>query len=289
MTNWIRHFDHNRKGRDFVVGDIHGCFDELILLLAHTNFNPKRDRLFSVGDLVDRGRRSASCLELLRKPWFFTVRGNHEQMLLDHWSAPGKNPAFDPEWLSDLTTDEINAWGAAISDLPHVIRVGRGSGSFYVVHAEIWENGSLLTDEMIDEMLFANEQQAKIKALWSRSMLISHSRPDPVPHHSPAMSPIFCGHSIVPRPLMLESAVYIDTGAFAPYLEMQHAGEISNFGLSLVEPASMSHWFAPTSPALRGSVFSMGTITEQHDRISLSEEIMALSGSDAEGDSHSDL
>lgn len=279
MSHWIRHFEHNRKGRDFVVGDLHGCFEELILLLAHTNFNPKRDRLFSVGDLVDRGHDSAKCLELLDKPWFFTVRGNHEQMLLDHWSSPGKNPAFDPDWLVGMTTDEINAWGAAISNLPHVIRVGKKSASFYIVHAEIWEQKALVTEQMIDEMLFSDEHQARIKALWSRSMLFARGKdsPERFRHHAEDLPLIFCGHSIVPRPLQVERAVYIDTGAFAPYIEMTQAADVSNFGLTMIEPASMCHWFAPTSPALRGTVFSMGKISAENEAVNLSAEIMSLS------------
>jgi hypothetical protein len=49
----------NTAGRDFVCGDIHGCFDELDAALAKLQFDPAVDRLISVGDLVDRGPRSA--------------------------------------------------------------------------------------------------------------------------------------------------------------------------------------------------------------------------------------
>ena len=74
-------------GRDFVVGDIHGAFDILMKALEAVGFNPKTDRLFSVGDLVDRGNYSQLALEFLSEPWVFAVRGNHEQMLLDMYAS----------------------------------------------------------------------------------------------------------------------------------------------------------------------------------------------------------
>lgn len=48
----------NILGRDFVVGDIHGEFSKLSKLLSLVGFDEHSDRLFSVGDLVDRGPES---------------------------------------------------------------------------------------------------------------------------------------------------------------------------------------------------------------------------------------
>ena len=48
----------NTVGRDIAVGDIHGCFTELQRGLDTIGFDPCTDRLFSVGDLVDRGPES---------------------------------------------------------------------------------------------------------------------------------------------------------------------------------------------------------------------------------------
>lgn len=68
----------------YVVGDVQGCFDELMLLLECMNYRPARDRLFIVGDLVNRG---PSSLEVLR--WAMresdhvsVVLGNHDLHLL---------------------------------------------------------------------------------------------------------------------------------------------------------------------------------------------------------------
>jgi serine/threonine protein phosphatase 1 len=65
----------NTTGRDFVCGDIHGCFDALDAQLEQLAFDAAMDRLISVGDLIDRGPRSADALHYLRKPWLHAVMG----------------------------------------------------------------------------------------------------------------------------------------------------------------------------------------------------------------------
>ena len=47
----------------YLIGDVHGCIDELKALLAQVDFNPQNDCLWLTGDLVARG---PSSLEVLR-------------------------------------------------------------------------------------------------------------------------------------------------------------------------------------------------------------------------------
>src|ERR1700744_3027378 len=70
----IRFFERNTRGRDFAVGDIHACVSALLRALIEISFDPAVDRLFSVGDLVDRGREPERVFELLGRPWFHAVR-----------------------------------------------------------------------------------------------------------------------------------------------------------------------------------------------------------------------
>lgn len=78
----IQYLDKNTKGRDFVVGDLHGCFSILEDALQSIKFNAKKDRLISVGDLVNRGPESHRVLEFIEQPWFYAVRGNHEEAVI---------------------------------------------------------------------------------------------------------------------------------------------------------------------------------------------------------------
>ncbi|MEQ6885694.1 metallophosphoesterase [Salicola sp. Rm-C-2C1-2] len=83
-----RYFRRNQRGRDFIVSDLHGRLDRLDHRLEQQAFDPDRDRLFAVGDLVDRGDNSAALIERLEQRWFFSVLGNHELMLLDALADP---------------------------------------------------------------------------------------------------------------------------------------------------------------------------------------------------------
>ena len=66
-------------GRDWVVGDVHGCFRTLRRALLAIDFEDGKDRLFSVGDLIDRGPNSIEALEWLEDGRFSAVvMGNHE-------------------------------------------------------------------------------------------------------------------------------------------------------------------------------------------------------------------
>lgn len=256
---WLRKVPANERGRDYVVGDIHGCLDELISLLAHARFNPKRDHLFSVGDLIDRGPKSAEALDLLEKPWFFAVRGNHEQMLIDHWSSPASNPAYDTSWLDHVHADSIAYYKSLLDSLPHVLKIGQAPNAFYIMHAELWDQTTLITEKMIDNFAFINSRQALAKVLWSRHIITNHWREPGRLFQDESISRIFCGHTIVQTPTAIEQSIYIDTGAFAPYIDPQNA-QAEHYGLSLIDATSLRHWFAPTCNHYRGTIVDMGHI-----------------------------
>ena len=75
--------------RTIIIGDIHGCHQELLMLLAKVQFDREQDRLISLGDLMDRGDRSFQVFETFRVlkadlgERCVIIRGNHEQMMLD--------------------------------------------------------------------------------------------------------------------------------------------------------------------------------------------------------------
>jgi hypothetical protein len=68
-------------GRTIIVGDVHGCREELESLLEYVGFGEK-DALVMVGDLAVRGPDPHGTLALLRKLGARAVRGNHEDRLL---------------------------------------------------------------------------------------------------------------------------------------------------------------------------------------------------------------
>ncbi len=71
---------HNAQGRDYFAGDVHGHLDLLETQMRRVGFNGSYDRLFLVGDLIDRGPFSQDTLDLLQEPYVHAVMGNHEWM-----------------------------------------------------------------------------------------------------------------------------------------------------------------------------------------------------------------
>ena len=115
--------------RTLVVGDIHGCLDELRALLAEVEFRPGQDALVSVGDLVNKGPDSVGVVRLVRALGGRAVLGNHDDLVLRCVAArrAGDDDAFgdgvrriakrldeaDVAWLESLpltiVLDELRA------------------------------------------------------------------------------------------------------------------------------------------------------------------------------------
>lgn len=130
MLTLMKSYAENTEGRDFICADVHGHFNLLEAEMEKVEFDKTKDRLFSLGDLIDRGKDSFATLEWLQQPWFHAVIGNHESMFMQNmdrreesperfenwWKTPG-------DWRESLSLEELKELYAALCKLPMVMEL----------------------------------------------------------------------------------------------------------------------------------------------------------------------
>lgn len=130
----------NAHGRDLAVGDVHGHFRRLRDCLDRVAFDPEVDRLFSVGDLVDRGPDSEQALEWLAQPWFHAVQGNHEALAISHLRGGRVDlemyRAAGGGWFLDRPAHEQVVFVEAFLQMPIALQVETPAGVVGVLHAD---------------------------------------------------------------------------------------------------------------------------------------------------------
>ncbi len=223
-------------GRDLVVGDVHGHFPTLRHALAELEFGAG-DRLFSLGDLVDRGPASFEA-----KAWIegsepgarfdLVIRGNHEQLMLDALaSGPLPRGQLPIEWEIWFLNggawweehgpgESVQAWMAALAALPFAARIETSHGPVGLVHAcpvhRSWEEleAALGQDGPAGSL-------TRMRALWSR---IQHGTRQPEigerggEYTGPVegVRAVVTGHTPVPEPVWRANVLDIDTGIARP-------------------------------------------------------------------------
>jgi serine/threonine protein phosphatase 1 len=217
----------NTAGRDYIVSDIHGHFSLLEEEMAKVDFAPDKDRLFSLGDLIDRGDESNRVLDFLRQPWFFAILGNHEMMLLEAFES-GDPDTFrrwyywGGAWAESLSKKQLSTYYEALISLPIAREITlKNRNTIGLVHAELPDQASW--DEVrhalaaIDRSAPPSKiyQHGVAALLWSRTQPyrsqseLKRIQPVDQIHH------VFHGHTIVPfKPLTVANRTFMDLGSY---------------------------------------------------------------------------
>lgn len=199
-------------GRLFICGDIHGCIDQLRQALHDVGFRKVRDRLIALGDLVDRGPASAEVVRLLDEPWFDSIMGNHEELMLGALDGEadmlGCHLMNGGGWFAALSDDEREALGKRVRKLPYAMTVRTPSGrSIGLVHADF--PGT----DWPDFIAKMETPQVRDYAIWSRERIGDAKHGDIAP--ATGVDHVYFGHTPIKEPVTRQNMTWIDTGCFA--------------------------------------------------------------------------
>jgi serine/threonine protein phosphatase 1 len=202
-----KRFEVNALGKDYAVGDIHGCFSKLKAKLDAIGFNPEVDRLFSTGDLVDRGAESHLAEEWIFLPWFHAVRGNHDDMARRF--PNGNMDALNyirngGMWNISRLPHEQRITADAMETLPLVIEVETMTGIVGILHAECvyakWND--------LIEQVKSRPKHIEDSIMWARNRIT-----DSDTSVIDGIRAVIVGHTPVLSHTLLGNVHYIDTGA----------------------------------------------------------------------------
>ena len=203
----ISEIDSSLYRHIYVCGDIHGNLNLLKDKLTSLNFDYTQDLLIGVGDLVDRGPYSFECLKLIEKPWFKTVKGNHEDFI--EWTQEvdisSTHISNGGSWYYQLTEEEQEYCLNLVRNLPLVLHIKINNKKYAFIHAEFplrFNDWNTLNTEI----LFPTFQES---LLWGRSRITKN-----ITTLVKNIDTIYCGHTVIEQPLILGNHYYIDTGSY---------------------------------------------------------------------------
>lgn len=228
-------------GRTIVIGDLHGCFDELQDLLKLIELRTD-DRVIAVGDLIVKGPRNCDVLDrFIEDDRFSSVIGNHDRALRQYWRGEPLRLNKEQAATAAELESQREYYSEYLRSLPFTINLG----SHLVVHAGI-RPGVPLKRQMasdLTEMRTMGANPSSRRGLpWYE---VYRGRRIVLFGHWPAKAP-----RIAPR------ALGLDTGCV-------YGGRLTGYIIELNQfvsvPARQSYVLRKASPAGRKSASNLPT------------------------------
>lgn len=195
------------SGRTLIVGDVHGCLDELKSIVDQ--FAPTRkDRILVVGDLINRGPDNRGTIKFAKKMGMRSVLGNHEKKLLYAWntrdlSRLNNSSCCTLNELSDKHWGWINTW-------PHIFNIP--SLNALIVH------GGFIPGKKWRQQSAADVTYVQVIDQRGRpTKQALNSNAHPWADFWTSKKHVYYGHTPRPNPLLHACATGLDTGCVYGY------------------------------------------------------------------------
>lgn len=170
------------KNKIFAIGDIHGCYEEMMLLFNKLPIDLKRDLVIFIGDYVDRGPDSKKVVEQCIKwhkkyPYWIFLYGNHED-IFQNWIRGGTKYQEDSQWScffynggkETLKSYGISEPNASYLNFPkdHLNFLFNETKILYETDKYIFVHGGLIPNSTINEIkMLLNNKEYEGKAIAS--------------------------------------------------------------------------------------------------------------------------
>lgn len=190
------------SGRTIVVGDIHGCYDELMDLLDKAALTSE-DRVVSVGDLIVKGEKNREVLDLfIEDERFSAVLGNHDRALRRYWRGEEVSLKDSQEKTRQQLEHAEARYSAYLQQLPLMIDLG----SHLVVHAGVRPKVAL-SGQVVEDLTEL------------RTLGVDRTNREGVPWYEryDGDKVVLFGHWPAPEPRRGPRAIGLDTGCVYGY------------------------------------------------------------------------
>lgn len=165
-----------KNRRRIVIGDVHGHYDGLMALLEAIAPG-KKDEVYFLGDLIDRGPKSAQVVNFVRKSPYKCILGNHEHMMLNAMPEGTVDQSAWQAWLYSGGRETVESYRDIevmpyedlewISSLPTHLDLG----DVWLVHAGV-HPGMPLGEQTINEFCWIRKEFHQIEKPFFKDKLI---------------------------------------------------------------------------------------------------------------------
>jgi diadenosine tetraphosphatase ApaH/serine/threonine PP2A family protein phosphatase len=146
------------NARTIVIGDIHGCYDELLALLDKVQAGAE-DRIIAVGDLIVKGEQNREVLDhFMSDARCSSVLGNHDRAILRYWRGKKKKLSEQQEACRSELESGRSRYEAYLASLPLTLDLG----AYLVVHAGL-RPGVALEDQSAKDLTNLRSLEGKAK------------------------------------------------------------------------------------------------------------------------------
>lgn len=204
--------------REFVIGDIHGEYEKLETVLKMCKFDFENDKLYTLGDIVDRGENPIKCFEhLLKIKNRIDIRGNHDDFFL-HWIKTGVDFFRGNHGVKETQKDWFKCKNQKLKN--QIIQFLENQKNYFIDDLNrLFVHGGISTESKIevqDSSLFFWDRLMLENAMFNNHVEFPNRFNEVFIGHTPTINYIKNGN-IFDYPILVANKIYMmDTGAPFP-------------------------------------------------------------------------